>query len=332
MIERRQLEEQCGFTLQSLDLPEFGNSYRGKVRDCYVVGDRRILITSDRLSAFDRVLTTIPFKGKLLNEMAAYWFGETSHIIPNHIIEHPHPNVFLARECQILPVEVVVRGYLAGSAWRDYQAGRAVSGVELASGMRRSQRFDKPLITPSTKAEMGVHDEPISSEEVVRSGMVQAKLWQQICETAIRLFEHGTLKAKERGLILVDTKYEFGVIKTANSGQELILADEIHTQDSSRYWMLSSYMERFEAGEDPEMLDKEFVRRWLIEQGYMGEGEPPVFTDAFRVDTAIRYIEAYEQITGQVFKGAVGSPAEEIKAVVRSLKLPGKKSCCCCCG
>ena len=314
MLERNTITQQLEHTLEAIDLSFLGEKIEGKVRDSYVVGDKRILVTSDRLSAFDKVLTTIPFKGALLNGMALYWFEETKHIIQNHIIECPHPNVFISEEVDIIPVEVVIRGYLTGSAWRDYEAGRAVSGIELPSGLKKSERFAEPLITPSTKAERGEHDEPISSEEIVRSGLVEGELWEEVCQKAMALFKHGTKKAAERGLILVDTKYEFGLRKNS---RELVLADEVHTQDSSRYWMAASYEERFEKGEDPEMLDKEFVRRRLIEQGYMGDGPAPEFTDEFRVDTALKYMEVYELMTGLEFNAEVGSARVGIEGVLR---------------
>ncbi len=312
MLDRKVISDQLRYTLDDIDLPDLGEKYRGKVRDCYVRGDKRILITSDRLSAFDRVLTTIPFKGQVLNAMASYWFKETAHLVPNHIIAEPHPNVFIGRQADILPIEVIVRGYLAGSAWRDYQANRPVSGIELPRGLKKSHCFETPLITPSTKAEHGKHDEPISSEEILRSGIIEPKLWEEVCEAAIKLFTFGSIRAQENGLILVDTKYEFGTY-VENGKKHLIVADEIHTSDSSRYWVLDSYQEAYDAGQDPVMLDKEFVRRWLMEQGYMGEGTPPQFTDEFRVDTSAKYIEAFERITGTPFKPSIGKPIEAIR-------------------
>lgn len=319
MVQREIIEAQLPHTIKTIEAPRLGKRYGGKVRDCFTQGDRRVLVTSDRLSAFDRVLTTIPFKGQVLNEMAAFWFEKTAHIVPNHVISRPHPNVFVAREVEILPVEMVIRGYLTGSAWRDYQAGKAVSGIELPKGMRRSQRFDTPLITPSTKEDgPGKHDMPISSQEIINSGMVEKKLWEQICEKALALFAFGSECAAKQGLILVDTKYEFGILRTGGAPQ-VVLADEIHTQDSSRYWIAQSYQTRFEEGKDPEMLDKEFVRRWLIEQGYMGDGEPPVFSDSFRVDTAIKYIEACERITGFPFKPLAGPQSDAIQRVLAEL-------------
>ena len=313
MLTREAIAQQLSHTLDKIDLPELGNRIEGKVRDCYVLGDRRVIVASDRLSAFDVVLTTIPFKGQMLTQLASYWFSETKHIVPNHVLSQPHPNVLITREIEILPIEVVVRGYLAGSAWRDYQAGKQISGIALPKGLKKSQQLETPIITPSTKAERGVHDEPISSEEIVRQRIVAQSLWEEVCDAALKLFQFGSEKAAQRGLILVDTKYEFGVTKNEAGQTQLILADEIHTQDSSRFWMADSYLERFEKNEDPVMLDKEFVRRWLIEQGYMGEGTPPPFTDSFRVDTAVRYMQAFEKITGQEFCAEVGSLGESIK-------------------
>ncbi len=319
MLDRTIIEAQLKNTLESIDLPFLGKRIEGKVRDSYVVGEKRILVTSDRLSAFDRVLTTIPFKGQLLNQLASFWFKKTKHIIENHILEEPHPNVFIARQVEIVPVEVVVRGYLTGSAWRDYQAGKDISGILLPKGMKRSEQFEVPLLTPSTKAERGKHDEPISSTEVVQQGLVEKKLWEEISEKALELFSFGTKEAAKQGLILVDTKYEFGVLTEKTGTKRLILADEIHTQDSSRYWMLNSYRARYEAGEDPDMLDKEFVRRWLIERGYMGEGTPPHIDDSFRIDTAVKYIEAYERITGEKFTPHQGLIRVEIEKALAAM-------------
>ena len=316
MLSRELIAEQLQHTLEGIDLPNAGERIRGKVRDSYVVGDKRILIASDRLSAFDVVLTTIPFKGLLLNQLAAYWFEQTKHIVPNHMISSPHPNVFITKEVNILPVEVIIRGYLAGSAWRDYQAGKPVSGIELPEGLKQFERLPEPLLTPSTKAEIGQHDEPISSEQIVEQGLVEASLWKKVGQTALELFRFGTQKAEEQGLILVDTKYEFGLLEDESGEQQLVLADEVHTQDSSRYWILDSYQQAFDSGEAPTMLDKEFVRRWLIDKGYMGEGEPPEIDAEFRVDTTLKYIEAYEKITGLEFNAEVGSVKEAIERAV----------------
>ncbi|MBP9839284.1 MAG: phosphoribosylaminoimidazolesuccinocarboxamide synthase [Proteobacteria bacterium] len=318
MIESKLIEQQLNFTLKEIDLPNLGKKIPGKVRDSYVVGDKRVLITSDRISAFDKILSTIPFKGQVLNQMASYWFKETADIVPNHIIDIPHPNVFISKQVKIIPVEVVVRGYLAGSAWRDYQAGNPVSGITLKQGLKKSQRFDTPIITPSTKEEFGKHDMPISTTDVVAKGIVDKAIWDKVCEYALALFNFGSKRANENGLILVDTKYEFGVLKTPNGSLEIILADEIHTSDCSRYWMLDSYQECFNNGIDPIMLDKEFVRRWLMERGYMGEGNAPEFTNEIRIETAEKYIQAYEKITGKNFTAKVGNIEAEIKELLKS--------------
>ncbi len=315
MISTSKVKEQLKHTVQSVN-PNNTNikKVEGKVRDCLLLGAKRLLIATDRLSAFDVVLTTIPFKGQVLTQMARHWFEKTAHIIPNHIISYPHPNVMLTQEVEILPIEVVVRGYLTGSAWRDYQAGKMISGIELPKGMKKSQKFQTPLITPSTKEERGKHDLPISEAEIIEKKIVSPEIWQQTRTKALELFNFGTKEAAKQGLILVDTKYEFGILKSEN---KLILADEIHTPDSSRFWISESYQELFSKGEDPEMLDKEFVRKELISLGYMGEGTPPTLSDDFRVETALRYIQAFEKITGKKFEPSVGNIE---KSILESIK------------
>lgn len=321
MLTTDTLHHQLSHTLDSIDIAGLGPKIRGKVRDSYVRGNRRILITSDRLSAFDRILTTIPFKGQVLNCMALNWFEKTKHILENHIVTTPHPNVLIAHQVEIIPVEIVVRGYIAGSAWRDYQAGRSVSGITLPAGLVKSQRLESAIITPSTKAAQGEHDQPISAEELLRKGIVSESLWLEIAEKALALFACGTEEAAKQGLILVDTKYEMGLLRDADGKAHLVLADEVHTPDSSRYWISESYQERFERGEDPEMLDKEFVRRWLIEQGYMGEGEAPIFSDEMRVEIARRYIDVCERVTGQPFIAEAGPIAPGIEEALQEYRL-----------
>ena len=306
MVSKELAKKQIQHTIKSinLDIPD-SKKIEGKVRDCYLLNDKtRLLIATDRLSAFDVILTTIPFKGQVLTEMAKFWFEKTKHIVPNHIISYPHPNVMHAKEVKILPIEVVVRGYLAGSAFRDYEAGRKISGVSLPSGIKKSQKLPELIVTPSTKEEKGNHDIPISEEEIVKRNIVSAELWNEVRTKALELFEFGTIEAEKKGFILVDTKYEFGLDLETN---KLTLADEIHTPDSSRYWLKESYEERFNSGQDPEMLDKEFVRRELIKMGFMGDGEIPKLSDDFKAKTAVRYIEVFEKITGQKF-----IPAEKI--------------------
>ena len=214
----------------------------------------------------------------------------------------------VVKNCEILPIEVVVRGYLTGRAWRDYQAGKAISGIKLPSGLKNSHRFDQPLMTPSTKAEKGEHDLPISEQALVSEGFVDSTLWSQVRSVAFDLFALGSKRAKEQGLLLVDTKYEFGLLNG-----KLILADEIHTMDSSRYWVADSYEQRYQAEQAPHMLDKEPVRQWLISQGYMGEGAPPAFSDQYRSQIALHYIDSYERITGSEFKARVEDTAQRMR-------------------
>lgn len=328
MIDIKTALNQIPFTLENIELPTGISSdntcprfttYRGKVRDSIILKDRRILITTDRLSAFDVVLTTIPFKGQVLNEIANFWFKDTATIVPNHVIATPHPNVLVCREVEVLPIEIVVRGYLTGSAWRDYQGGKAISGITLPKGLTKSCRFDQPLITPSTKAEKGKHDEPISQEEIISQGLVPESIWNEVCKKALVMFDYGSKRAHERDLILVDTKYEFGILKNSDGSSEVILADEVHTPDSSRYWIESTYESRLAAGDEPEMLDKEFVRSELISLGFMGNGTPPILSEEFRAQTALRYIDLYERMTGQTFVPRLGNIQNEINQVLLEL-------------
>ncbi len=285
---------------------------RGKVRDIFDLGSRLLICTTDRISAFDVVLSTIPCKGELLNGLSNYWFDRTSDIVPNHIDEEASARSVVVRKCDVLPVEVVVRGYLTGSAWRDYEQGKTISGIKLKKGIRFNQRFDKPLLTPSTKAERGYHDEPIASGEIVTRGIVEKSMWGRVEETALALFKRGSELAAERGLILVDTKYEFGVLDG-----ELILVDEIHTPDSSRFWYADTYDELFSAGVKQREIDKEYLRGWLMENGYKGEGTPPVIPDEIRLEVAWRYVQAYELITGEGFTSS-GVSAEAETSLIRS--------------
>jgi phosphoribosylaminoimidazole-succinocarboxamide synthase len=304
------LRAQLDKTLSGTDFPKLGRLYRGKVRDVYQTEDRLVLITSDRVSAFDRVLGTIPFKGEILNAMAAAAFDATKDIVPNHILSIPDPNVVVAKRCRAYPVELVIRGYITGSLWRDYQSGKASAyGVPLPASLQKDQRFDAPILTPTTKAEHGEHDQPISPSEIVARGLMTRDQLDRATETALRLFARGTERAKARGLILVDTKYELG----EDEGR-LVVIDEIHTPDSSRYWIAEGYERRFERGEAQEMLDKENLRGWLIDNGWSGDGVPPVLTDDVRVMLAAKYIEAYERMVGTPFAPKVGDVRARIEA------------------
>lgn len=282
---------------ESDQLPE---PYRGKVRDVYKLPDDVLaIITTDRVSAFDYILPqTIPYKGQILNRLAAHAFVEASKVMPTHMIDMPHPNIMVARACRILPIEIVVRGYLAGHAWREYQAGkREVCGVPLPDGLKQNQKLPEPIITPTTKAAHG-HDEDITEDEVLRQGLVSAEIWQNIKDYAFRLFELGTQNASRHELILVDTKYEFG-----EADGELILADEVHTPDSSRFFYADGFEERLQKGEKQKQLSKEFVREWLMEHGFSGkEGQPmPQLSDEFRIQVYERYAELFKLMTGKEF-------------------------------
>jgi phosphoribosylaminoimidazole-succinocarboxamide synthase len=296
-------------------LPGLGEPRRGKVRDVYARGDKLILVTTDRLSAFDRVLTTIPFKGQLLNQLAAFWFEKTRDVCPNHVLEVPHPNVLVGRKCVPLPVEVVVRGYLTGGLWRDYVAGKANAayGLTLPAGLTRDQAFERPLVTPSTKAEGGAHDAPLTEPQV--HVLVPAKIWAEAKKRALALFALGQAWAQTRGLILVDTKYELGL-----AGGELYAIDEIHTPDSSRYWIAEGSAERQRRGEPQQMLDKENIRQWLIqERGFQGHGEAPTIPDEVRVSLAKIYASAFERITGAAPQLRVGDPAPALARALERL-------------
>ncbi|MGL1892331.1 MAG: phosphoribosylaminoimidazolesuccinocarboxamide synthase [Spirochaetaceae bacterium] len=273
-----------------------GKLIKAKVRDIVDLGSTLVLTTSDRISAFDVVLGTIPFKGEVLNRLSLYWFKNTEDIIQNHIISGVSPRSIHVNKCQVLPIEVIVRGYLTGSAWRDYSNGNPVSGLTIPTGMKMDQKFETPLLTPSTKAEQGDHDQPISSVDIVKKGLVSKELWAQVEDVAFKLFERGTKLAAKRGLILVDTKYEFGLLDG-----KLVIIDEVHTPDSSRFWYQDSYSGSFEKGEQQKKVDKEFLRQWLIDQGFMGHGDAPELTTSMRVEVALKYIEAFELITGEKF-------------------------------
>jgi phosphoribosylaminoimidazole-succinocarboxamide synthase len=315
MIPDDQLHAQLSHTLRELDLPALGELYRGKVRDNYSRGDKIVMITTDRISAFDHVLGTIPFKGEVLSRLTAFWFDKVKDIAPTHLVDVPDPSVQVVRRAKPFPIEIVIRGYITGSLWRDYQAGKAGTyGISWPKGLRKDQRFDDAIITPSTKEAYGKHDEPISEEEILSKNLVAPELWKEATAIARRLFRRGQEWAATRGLILVDTKYEMGI-----TDGKLVVIDEIHTPDSSRYWVADGYAERFAKGQDQEMLDKENIRQWLIkEHGFSGHGKPPPLTDEVRVMLARKYIEVFERLTGEVFSSATGSVEERIKRNLRA--------------
>ena len=273
--------------------------YQGKVRDVYAFQDRLVMVATDRISAFDVVLPrAIPYKGQVLNQIAAYFLKATADVVPNWLLNVPDPNVGVGLRCEPYAVEMVVRGYLAGHAWREYRAGkRTVCGVTLPDGLKENDRLPQPIITPTTKAHEG-HDEDISREDILAQGIVPAAEYAQLEAYSLALFGRGTEMAAERGLILVDTKYEFGKLDGA-----IYLIDEIHTPDSSRYFYAEGYEKRLAAGEQQKQLSKEFVRQWLIENGFQGkEGqEVPHMDDAWVGQISERYIELYEKVTGMLF-------------------------------
>ena len=275
--------------------------YHGKVRDVYSIGnDKLVMVATDRISAFDVILPKgIPFKGQMLNQIAAKFLDATTDICPNWKLATPDPMVTVGIRCEGYPVEMIVRGYLCGSAWRSYKAGaREICGVKIPDGMRENQKFPTPIITPTTKAEIGEHDADISKEEIIAKGLVSKEEYEILEKYTMALFERGTEMAAKRGLILVDTKYEFG-----KKDGKIYLMDEIHTPDSSRYFYSEGYEERFKKGEPQKQLSKEFVREWLMENGFQGkEGQKvPEMTDAKVNEISDRYIELYEHITGEKF-------------------------------
>lgn len=296
----------------NFDFPGQEKVYNGKVRDVYFVKDKLVMVATDRISAFDHILPrAIPYKGQVLNQIAAHFLKATEDIVPNWLEATPDPNVAIGKKCEPIMLEMVIRGYLAGHAWRTYKNGeRNLCGVTMPKGMKQNDRFPEPIITPATKAEEG-HDEDISKEDILSKGIVTIEQWEQLESYTRALFKRGYEMAAERGLLLVDTKYEFGIYDG-----EIILMDEIHTPDSSRYFYAEGYAERQEAGEQQKQLSKEFVREWLMDHGFQGkEGHVmPEMPDDFVDLVTDRYIELYEIITGQSFdKSEDESPLDRIE-------------------
>lgn len=312
MVSKDRIRAELENVLETTAFEGLGDVEHGKVRDSYKRDDgTRVIVVSDRISAFDCVLGTIPFKGQVLNQIAAFWFEQTRDLAANHVVDVPDPNVMVVRECEQLPVEFVVRGYITGvtktSAWYNYQQGvRNMCGNPLPEGLRKDQKLESPIITPTTKLEK--HDRNISREEAIAEGLVDGATFDAAAEICLKLYDFGVRHAATRGLIFVDTKYEIGRL----DGQ-LIVSDEINTPDSSRYWYTDTYEELFAAGQDQRKLDKEYVREWLAALGFRGDGEPPVLTDEVRVEAAERYIRAYELITGRDFVAYDEPTPERIK-------------------
>lgn len=297
----KSIKEQLHQTLDKFSVNLSDDSYSGKVRENYYIDDKIVMITTDRVSAFDCILGTIPFKGEVLTQLAKFWFEKTKHIVPNHYLSNPDPQVLLTLKAKPLPVEIIIRGYITGSLWRDYSKGiNDQYGFKIPDDMVKDQKFNKPIITPTTKAEYGEHDEAISREGII-SSLVDKSIYEKAEEYAMKLYLEGQEWANKRGLILVDTKYEFGMV-----GDELYVIDEIHTPDSSRYWVKDQYQDRFKAGESQLMLDKENIRQWLIEKGFSGEGTPPELSDEIRILLSEKYMELYKVLTGDSFVPNLG--------------------------
>ena len=316
MLSHEELLAAVPQALRSVDVPGWGEKDSGKVRDIYRRDGQRLLITTDRVSAFDRVLGAIPYKGQVLNQLSAWWFEQLSDIVSNHVIAVPDPNVTLAHEAAPLPVEVIVRGYITGvtktSLWYLYDQGdREPYGIPLPDGLQKNDALPSPIITPTTKAEKGGHDERLTRAEILARQIVPTALWEEIEAVALAVFARGQAVAQAAGLILVDTKYEFGLVNG-----RLTLIDEVHTPDSSRYWIADT----FDASGEPANFDKEFLRKWFAAQGYRGDGEAPQMPADFVAQVAARYIAAYEKLTGRVFvPGEMPANARIVRNVASQL-------------
>lgn len=315
MIPETRIRAELSRTISATDFGALGEKRSGKVRDSYLQPGRRILVATDRVSAFDCVLGTIPFKGQVLNQLAAFWFEKTAALAPNHVLDLPDPNVMVVAECDQLPLEMVVRAYITGvtktSLWHHYElGGRNFCGNVLPDGLRKDQALPRPIVTPTTKLE--AHDRPISRAEAIAEKLVSPEQFDEAAALCLRLFDFGARFARSRGLILVDTKYELGLL-----GGRLAVSDEIHTPDSSRYWYADSYGELFAAGRPQRSIDKEYVREWYARRGFRGEGVPPPMPDEVRVEAARRYIAAYETITGREFEIVDGPPLPRIEKNLR---------------
>lgn len=329
MLSHEELQAAIPQALERVDLPTSAPRQAGKVRDSYQFWSSRLLITTDRVSAFDQVLGVVPFKGQVLNQLSAWWFAQTRDIVPNHLLAVPDPNVMLVRDLAPLPVEVVVRGSITGvtstSLWTLYEQGeRAPYGVELPEGLQKNDPLPTPMLTPTSKASGGAHDERLTREEIIERGVVAAGVWEQIEQVALALFARGQERARAAGLVLVDTKYEFAL----HEGK-LLLIDELHTPDSSRFWRAET-PETPETPEtsddnaepahlDKEHLDKEYLRLWLAQQGYQGAGPPPTLPADLLAEVAARFIAVYEQLTGQAFVPAAQPASQRIVDALRGL-------------
>lgn len=319
------IKEYLDKTIKDIDFRDGINPYIGKVRHCYDTPDgHKLLVTSDRLSAFDRQITTIPFKGQVLTQLSRFWFEQTRDICANHVIEYPDPNIVMCKALEMLPVELVVRGYLAGSTGTSvltmYKQGmREMYGTTFPDGMKDNEKLPTPIITPTTKAATGDHDAPLSAAQIVDEGILSKEVWEQVSDYALALFARGQEVAAKAGLILADTKYEFGFDKDG----VLTLGDEIHTPDSSRFWMASTYQERIENGQEPQALDKDQIRRWVVARVDAYKDDIPEVPDELRIATSATYISVYEKITGQKFDMATAGDNPEQRVIEELRKLSG---------
>jgi phosphoribosylaminoimidazole-succinocarboxamide synthase len=316
MVDEKTIRALIPQAFTGVDLPALGARESGKVRDFFVAGGKRILVTTDRLSAFDRILTAVPYKGQVLNQLSAFWFARTEDIVANHVIDVPDPNVTVAHECEPFEVEVVVRGYISGvtqtALWYRYSLGeRSIYGYDFPEGLVKNQALPEPIITPTTKGRAGEHDERITCAEVTQLGLLDSETWEQVQAAALAVFVRGQEIAQKGGLILVDTKYEFGRLPDGR----IALIDEVHTPDSSRFWVAESYPARLAAGDEPENFDKEFLRLWYAERGYRGDGEPPQATEELIAQVSQRYIACYEKLTGQTFEPAAYPVGERLQGL-----------------
>ncbi len=329
-IHKQKIATLLGATLDQTEkgpfrdiLGKVDRKYIGKVRDNYVVGDKRLIVVTDRISAFDKILGTIPYKGAVLNQLAAHWFDITKHIAPSHFISLPDPNAMWVHNCTPLTTEFVMRSYLTGSTstsiWRAYERGdREFCGHRIADGMVRNEPLPAPLLTPSTKAAKGGHDVSVSKDGLIAMGHISAEDFEQAEAMVTKLFAFGQAHAAKQGLILVDTKYELG----RKADGTLVVIDEMHTPDSSRYWYADDYEARMKNGQEPRSLDKEYVRRWMVdEHGYRGDGPPPALSSEVRVEAALRYIENYEVVTGKAFvvAGDIAAGALPIERLIQNV-------------
>ena len=329
-LTQEQIRAALTQTIDKIEFDQANESHHGKVRDSFMINNNRAIVVSDRVSAFDYILATIPYKGAVLNQIAAWWFNQLEKIdVNHHLISVPHPNISIVKNATVIPIEVIVRGYLTGttttSSWYAYQnLDRMICGIEMPVGMKKNQKFDHSIVTPTTKPEQG-HDQGISTEQILSQGLLtpfcdlmclnEEEIWQKIEKTALKLFAFGQKIARKHGLILVDTKYEMGV----DDDGELMLIDEVHTPDSSRYWIRQSYKSSFEKGLEPDSLDKEFVRRMIVAAGYnVDSDEDPshYMTDEIRISASEKYIELYEKMTGKKFDA---TDSESIEHVLQAL-------------